>query len=294
MKFCTTILALLLLASTAFAQSLPFEQNGKWGIKDSSFIIIPAKFDTIFGFDPLGKVCLGCFEIKKNTSNKFMRVTSVVYACNYMNSSNKILTIRDGLGDTCSVFSLGKQSIPQYSNTTNLMVVSVKGARNLVTKDFRQLTVRGYHNIYTSPDPNFYFTEYQSESETIFTGLINKEENEVVPYRYSSIRFNTRDSVIIACSAGLINATDDLYDYAGHKIFSTNRHIEQATKHFMVQKLFEPVPQYFLLNRQTGDEKPVDADEIKLEDNKEVLIRKKTTWFSYNPVTGEKKPYKPL
>jgi hypothetical protein len=292
LRLLTIILVFLFQAFTAFSQSFPFEKNGKWGMRDSALVVIPAKFDTIFGFDPTGKVCLGCFEIKKNASNKFMRVTTVVYACNYLNPSNKTLVIKDGLGDTCSVFSFGKQSVAQYSTTNNIMMVSVKGVRNLVTKDFRQLTYKGYHNIYVSPDPNFYFCEYQSESETIFTGIVDKAEDEIVPYKYSSIRFNTSDSIIVCCSAGLINGSDDLYDYEGHRVFSTNRHIEHATKHFVVQKTFEPQPQYFLLNRVTGDDKLVDADEIKLDNKNEILIRKKTAWFSYNPVTGEKKPFK--
>jgi hypothetical protein len=269
-----------------------FEKDGKWGIRDSNTTIISPRFDTIFGFDPLKKVCLGCFELKRNASNKYMRVTSIAFACNYLNPNNERLVIKDGLGDTCSVFSLGKQSVAQYSTVAEVMCVSVKGVRNLVTKDFRQLTFRGYHNILPSPVPGFYLCEYQSESETVFSGLIDKEEDEVIPYKYTSIKFNTRDSLIVCCSAGLLNGTDDIYDYEGHRLVSSNKHIEQVSRRYAVEKTFDPSGQYYLLNRLTGEDKLIEADELALSDHDEILLRKKNTWFTYDAETGTKKQIK--
>jgi hypothetical protein len=247
-------------------------------------------YDTVFNFDPTGKLCLACFEIKTATSNKFMRVLSTSYACNYLNKKNERLTITNG-DDTCSVFSLGKNTIAEYQGNGPLFVANVKGKNNLVTKEFRQLTTRGYHTIAPGAVPGFYLTKELSESEILFSGLINAKEEIIVPYQYSGISINPFDSVIIACSAGVRrNADDDLYDYSGNKTESYRRHIEQATKNFVIHKLYEPKEHYILYNKKTLEERTLTADELLPAANDSVLIRIRHDWYYYDLKTNTKKP----
>jgi hypothetical protein len=283
------ILIFLLLLQLFRAQTVTFRANEKWGIKENENVIIPPVYDTVFNYDATGKVCLACFKVKSTSANKFMKVMSTSFNCNYLNKKNEKLKIRNGR-DTCSVFSLGKSSVKQYTENSPTFVASVKGKKHLVDKDFRQLTRRGYHDISTSGIPEFYVAQEESESEIIFTGLINTKEETVVPYQYSKITINPHDSIIIACSAGVRpNSDDDLYDYSGKKTASYRRHIELATKNYIIHKLYEPKEHYILYNIKSLEEKMLEAEEIAASTGNEILIRIKKDWYLYDLVTNTKK-----
>lgn len=220
-----------------------------------------------------------------------MKITSVSYACHYFDGAGKKLQIKNSMGDTCTVFLMGKNTVNQYSTNGNVITVNAAGKKHLVNKNFRQLTTKGYHHVELSEEPGFYLCQQKSTSDNIYTGLVNHNEEVVIPFRYSHIRFNTADSLIIACSAGF-NTSDELYDYEGKMLSSSRRHIAQANRHYMLQKVFEPTEKYYLLNRINGEEKELDADEVLLTGNEKILLRKKKNWYSYNNVTGEKTPVK--
>ena len=290
MKLLPHICYLLIATLTTNAQTIAFKENSKWGIKDPSVIIVPAVYDTAFNFDATGQLCLACFRIKTATANKFMRVLATSYACNYLDKKNKRLVIRNGK-DTCSVFSLGKNTLSEYQGDGPYFVANVKGSEHLLTKDFKQLTSRGYHYIAPSGVAGFYITREMAESEILFTGLINAKEEIVVPYQYSSISINPLDSIIIACSAGVRpNADDDLYDYSGKKTGSYSRHIEMATKNFVIHKLYEPKEHYVLFNKNTLEEKILYADEVRPSLNDSLLVRIKHSWYEYDLKTNNRKP----
>jgi hypothetical protein len=159
-----------------------------------------------------------------------------------------------------------------------------------VDRDFNQVTFRGYHEISFSADPAFLITQV-NENNTLFTGLINFKEEPVVPYQYSEIKLNTNDSLIIACSAGVrANAEDDVYTYEGKKIGAYHKHVDLATKNFVIHKLYEPKEYYIINNISTKEEKPLYADEVQFFDHDEILIRIKNDWFIYDMVTNQKKP----
>jgi hypothetical protein len=283
-------LAWFMLTSTLLAQ--PYKENNKWGIRENETVIIPAVYDTVFDFDATGQVCLACFKTKGTTANKFIKIFTTTYACNYLNKKNERLKIRNGR-DTCTVFSLGKQTINQYSDLLPTFVVSAKGKKNLVSKNFKQLTRRGYHEISTSAVPEFYIAREEAESEIVFTGVINAAEDEIVPYQYSGIVFNTSDSLIIACSAGVRpNADDDIYNYSGKRIESYHRHVELATRNFIVHKLFEPKEHYVIYNIKSREEINLAADEVLHSNHDEILVRIKNDWYLYDLNTNTKKPTK--
>ena len=282
---------LLVLGLFCGAQTTSFRENGKWGVKEKDQVIIKPVYDTIYGFDSTGKVCLACFRTKTNSSNKFMKVMVTSYACNYLNKQNERLFIKTTLGDTCSVFSLAKNSFRQYQNNNPYFVATVRGKKYLLTKDFTQRTFQPYLEITLSEDPYFYVTQNLNEAEATMTGLVNRKEEEIVPYLYSSIKVNPNDSLIIACSAGVrANADDDVYNYAGKKIESSRKHIDMVTKIFLIHKIFEPKEHYLLYNIKTKEEKPLDADDLKIYDHDEILVKIRNDWFIYDLNTNQKRP----
>jgi hypothetical protein len=280
-----------MLAGIIITPAQPFQQDKKWGMKDKELIIVKPVFDTIFGFDSTGKVCLACFKTKTQTNNKFIKVTSSGFSCNYFNNKGDRLFVKNKRGDTCSVFALSKSSIRQYQNNSKYFVATVRSKKYLLTKDFVQLTFTGYHDISMCDEPYFYVTQSADEFDVVYTGLVNKKEEQIVPYQYSDVKVNPEDSLIIACSAGLgNNRDDDVYDYNGKKVGGSNKHIEMATKNFFVHKLFDPKEHHIIYNRKTGIEKELVADDVQFYHDDEILIRLKNEWYIYDLNTNQKKP----
>ncbi len=275
------------------AQTQSFRENGKWGMKEGQTILIKAAYDTIFGFDSTSRVCMACFKTKTASASKFIKMTTTSYACNYLNKKGEHLSIRNTANDTFSVFSLGKNSARQYQANNNTFVAVVKNKKYLIGKDFRQLTFKGYYDIAFTSEKKFYVTQTLNEWDVVVTGLVDQEEREVIPYAYSNIKVNPNDSLIIACSAGIGSAgEDDIFDYEGKKKTSSRRHIDMATKNFLIHKIFEPKEYYIIYNLTSKEEKQLSADEVKFYDHDNVLVRIKNDWFIYELSTQQKKPYK--
>lgn len=286
-------LAFLGIRGLSQSQTLTFKENGKWGIKENENPIIPARFDTIFNFDSTGKVCLACFKIVTSSPNKFIKVISTSYSCNYLNKKNQRLVIRNQQNDTCGVFSLGKNTLKQYLNKDYYFTAGTKSKKFLVDKDFRQITFKGYHDIRFCEEPKFYMAQMINEGDMVVAGLLNEREEVLIAFEYSSLKLNTRDSLIVACSAGLkLKTEDDIFNYEGKKLISSHRHVDLATKNFLVQHVFEPKEYFVIYNILTREEKILNADEANLYQENEILIRIKRDWFIYNMVSGEKRPFK--
>lgn len=275
------------------SQTETFKENGKWGIKDKETVVIPARFDTIFNFDSTGKVCLACFKFKNVSPNKFIKVTTTTYACNYLNKKNERLVIRNMQNDTCGVFSFNKNTILQYCGNSFYFTAGTKSKKFLVDKDFRQITFRGYYDIQRCEERKFYIAQVMNEAEMVVTGVLNEREEVLIPYDYTSVKLNTSDSLIVACSAGLrLKTEDDVYNYEGKKLISSHRHVDLATKNFLVNRIFEPKEYYIVYNIRTHEEKTLYADEVAWYKGDEILIRTKRDWFIYNLASGEKRPFK--
>lgn len=287
------IFFILLVHGSIISQTIPFKDAGKWGIKGNDGVIIKPLYDSIINFDSTGKTCLACYKTMAASANKFIKTYVKTYLCNYLNPNGKYLTIKTMSGDTTSVFTLHKYTARQFSENKNYFAVSVKSKKYLVDREFNQVTVNGYYDINFSAEPSFLVTRITNDGATIYTGLINFKEEQIIPYLYSDIKVNAVDSIIIACSGNVRpNSDDDLYNYKGKKTGSYRRHIEFATKNFVVHKLYDPKEYFVIYNVETKEEKSLFADEALLRNEEELLVKIKNEWYIYDLLKGEKRPVK--
>ncbi|MCW3075728.1 MAG: hypothetical protein JWO32_337 [Bacteroidetes bacterium] len=276
-------------------QTLPFKELNKWGIKENEKVIIKPVYDTAFNFDEWGKVCMVCNKGNRPSANKFIKVMGTTYFCNYLNRQGKrLMIIPEGSDTACSIFSLTSQAVNQYQEDSKYIVATVKNRKYLVTKDFKQVTYKDYSEIYFTSEPGFIMPEIKNEGNVILKGLIDLQEKTIIPFLYSNIKFNTHDSLIIACSAGIgINREDDVYNYTGKKLAGYRRHVDMATPKFIIHKIFEPKEYYIIYNNDTKEEKIIYGQELQLRQNDEVLIKNGDQWFTYNMVTNAKTSFDP-
>jgi hypothetical protein len=265
-------------------------KEGKWGIKkDNRFIISPV-YDTIFNFDESGKVCMACDKIKGGSANKFIKVTSVTYSCRYFNSEGERLSVTINGSDSISHFGLSKNSVQQYQNSFKHFVISYSNKKYLITKDFKQITFKGYKEI-EIPIVGDLAIAQKSEDGTVLTGLINLKEEIIVPFAYSGIKISYYDSLIIACSNGLQAAAEDIiFDLKGKQLYSFKKHIHVATKQFIIFKVFEPKEQFIVSNIETSKEYVLEADDLQTKSTTEVLVKIKKDSFIYNLHSQQKTP----
>jgi hypothetical protein len=275
------------------AQTEVFKEFNKWGIKDKDKIIIKPVYDTAFNFDAGGKVCLVCNKSKNTPNNRFIKLTTVSYNCNYLDKNGRrLMVIPSGADSACSIFSLSKEGVKQYQEDARYIIATVKNRKFLIGKDFKQITFKEYSDLHVTDEPGFIIGEIRTEGNMILKGLINLDEKEIVPFMYSNIKFNRRDSLIVACSAGLGNSReDDIYNYEGKKLDSYHRHIDMATKQFVIHKIFEPKEYYLIFNPKNKEEKIVYSEEASILHGEELLMRNEDHWFTYDMLTNKKKPY---
>jgi hypothetical protein len=235
---------------------------------------------------------MACHKTAATSTNKFIRVFTITYSCHYLNRQNQRLSIRIPGNDTCTLFSYNKQSVRQFTENPSFFTVSAKNKKYLVDKEFKQVTFNGYYDISAAPEQGFLVAQ-SNETGTALTGLINLREEPVIPYQYTDIRFNTIDSLIIACSAGVREGSeDDIYNYEGKKLSAHRRHVDMATKNFVIYKLYEPKERYIINNLATREETVLYAEELKAMGPDELLVRIKNDWFIYDMLTHQKKPNK--
>lgn len=295
MKVFSAICALftIIFTGTLHSQTSAFKENNKWGIRENNSILIKPLYDTVINFNGSGNACLACHKTMGASVNKFIKSLTKIYLCNYLDRTGKRLVIQTGAVDTCSVFTLGKHTVKQFTDNPNYFIVSVKSKKHLVDKNFKQLTFKGYHEILFPEVPSYIIAQKMDEANTISTGLIDYNEETVVPFQYSDIRINTNDSLIVACSAGVrTNADDDVFNYQGKKVGAYRRHIDMATRNFIIHKIYEPREYYIVYNIETKEEKIQQWDEVRFFQHDEILVRTKNNWYVYNLVTGEKRPGK--
>ena len=287
-----SVLLFSLFTSNISAQSQVFKSDSKYGIKQGDKIIIAPIYDTIFNFDIKNKVCLACNKSKGTSANKFIKVYTTTYLCNYLNRANNRLLIKTNLNDTTSIFNLNKNTLKEMYENEKYFTVLSKNKKYLIDKDFNQITFNGYYNIgLTLNAPNFLIVEDKKEDGTIYAGVINLKEEKIIDYSYSGIKINAVDSFIIGCSSGIsVGANDDVYNFEGKKISSYRRHIDIATKKFIVHKIFEPNEYYIVYTIETKEEKIINANEIKVFSPYELQYKLKNDWLIYNIATKETKP----
>lgn len=278
---------------TFLCQTKTFKEvNNKWGIKEKEQIIIKPVYDTIFNFDTTGKVCLACFKQKSVNANRFIKTPNITYKCNYLDKKGKFLTIKLENGDTTSIFTLLKVSPKQLRENDKYFIAAIKTNKYLLDKDFKQITVKPYTEIYYTNDYRFFMAEIVNEGNVILKGLIDVNEKEIVPFLYSNVKINSRDSLIVGCSAGIgFNREDDIFNFDGKKLDSYKRHIDMAIKGYVIHKIFEPKEYYIIYNTTTKEENIVYSEEMQLYTTDELLMRNDDHWFTYNLITHKKKSF---
>jgi hypothetical protein len=282
----------------AGAQTSIFKEKNKWGIKEGNGTLVPAVYDTIFNFDSTGKVCLACMKLKMAHPNKFIKTPLITYNCSYLNKKKERLVIKLESGDTSGVFTLHKNSYQQYAGMGSYMTVPVKDKnlmdhKYLVDKDLKQITFKAYEDIHVSPVPEFLLARIRDEGNTVREGMLTRAEEIIIDYKYSFIKFNTTDSLIIGCTAGLggMNSEDDIYIYTGKKIASYHRHIELAMKKFVVEKIFQPKEYLVILNLENKEEQIEHAEEVHYFLPEKLLMMNDDHWYTYDLHTHKKKTY---
>lgn len=280
-----------------YSQTEVFKEKEKYGIKEKGIVVVPAVHDTVFNFDSTGKVCMVCTKTRTAHPNKFIKTPVLSWHCTYLNKKGSKLKIKLESGDSTDVFTLQKASRQLFEGNSPYMTVAVKDKsmhdhRYMCTKDLEQLTFKAYEEIHFSPGELFFVGKIRNENNSMYEGLLDRKEELILPFKYSHIKFNPIDSFIIGCTAGQgTNSEDDIYGYNGKKIASYHRHIEVATKKFVVEKVFKPEEYLVILNLETKEEKKEHAEEVQYFSDDKVLMANDGHWFTYELATGKKKAY---
>lgn len=288
------ILLCFFIGSLLRAQAVPFSEQKKWGIREDSRILISAHYDTLFTFDKQKRVCMACFKSESTQSGKFIKVTNLQYTCNYLDTAAKRLVIRVSGRDTTSVFQLLKQSVKDYTSNDSVFKVSYRNKKYLVRKDFKQLTFKPWMDIDLSDDPGFYVAQDLNEVDVPMYGLLNRREEQIIPFQYAGLRLNPSDSLVMVCGSGYgAGAEDYVFDYSGKKKFTFRHHIELATKDYIIFKIFEPKEHFIIYELANKQENGLEADEVLYYKGKEIRMRLRNEWWLYNLENGEKRAWKP-
>lgn len=268
-----------------------FFKGNKMGCTLNGNEIIPPLYDTIFDFDKTNTICMACNEMKKGNS-KFIKIQVKAFECKYLNKSNQALFIKHTDKDSTDLFTIHKNTIKQYQSGANHFVASVGSKKYLVSKSFQLVTPAPFNEIYFTQCQNLFITETKTQNSAILLGLINTENKLIVPSEYSKIKVNDRDSLIIACSSqSKINGEDDVYNYQGKKVHSFKRHIENATKKYIIYHIFEPNEYFIILDRKSNEEKPVNGQNMVYLKDDLFALKTDGDWFYFDVVKNTKTPF---
>jgi hypothetical protein len=289
------ILVFLLIHGLFFSQKeakpTTFVKGKKMGVEWNGKEIIPPTYDTVFAFDATNSVCMACNEVKGQQS-KFIKVATKSYQCKYLNKENKALYVKRSLKDSSCLFGINKNTVKQYQSSNNHFVATLAGKKYLVSKTFNVITPNPFNEIYFTQSKEFFITETKTENNAIFLGLINSENKLIIPSEYSGIKVNDKDSLIIACSSqSKVNGEDDVYNYQGKKVHSFRRHIEQATKKYIIYHIFEPNNYFVVLNRKTNEEKPINGQNLVFIKEDTFAVKNDGNWFYFDIVKNTKTPF---
>jgi hypothetical protein len=279
MKNSLIMMILLFFSGALAAQMSPFKKNNKWGYAKDGAELIPAIYDTILPFDSIKKICMACVRSHKPQPNKFMKINTLVLMCKYLNEKNESLVIKVK-NDTVNYFSYHKKAFEYYSQYNNYLVVSARDKKYVVDQTFKQITFNGHDEIIPSSIKDHFIIENKTMGTSYLNGVISVAEKQVVPMEYTHIRSNPFDTLFIGCTAQIkLNGNDDVLDITGKKVHSFNRHIDNASKNFIIHRVFEPHEYYIILELKTRKEKIIHAEDITYLGDDNVNIKIKGKYF---------------
>lgn len=283
MKKTLNILVAIFVLHVSFAQITPVKVNGKWGFTKDGAEFLPAKYDTVIAFDSVKKVCMACIKSQKPSPNKFIKMNTTT-VCKYINDRKEELVIKVK-NDTSGYFNFTKAAVANYGSHRNCMIVtsSKDGKKYVVDNNFKQITYTGYDEIIPLSIKDHYMVETKTNGAAYLNGVVDRSEKMLIPMEYTHIKSNPFDTLFITCTAQIrINGQDDVYNLAGKKVHSYNRHIDNATKNFIIHKVFEPAEYYIILDLKTQKEKTIHAEDITYLGNDMVNIKIKGKYNKCN------------
>lgn len=264
------------------AQITPFKKNDKWGLTKDGAEFVAAIYDTILPFDSTKKICMACVKTLKPNTNKFIKMNNMTILCKYLNEKNENLVINIKQ-DTCTYFNYNKNAFANYTRFKNYMVVSAKDKKYVVNNNFKQITFTPYDDIIPSSIMDHFIVENKTVGASYLNGVIDANEKMLIPMEYTHIKSNPFDTLFITCTAQLkLMGNDDVYDITGKKIHAFNRHIDNASKNFIIHKVFEPLEYYIILDLKTKKEKTIHAEDITYLGNDMVNIKIKGKYTKCN------------
>ena len=278
MKRILSIFIILFLSITYSAQLSTFKKNNKWGFSKGGVELSPPVYDTILPFDSTKKVCMACVKTQK-PANKFIKMNNMLIVCKYVNDNNESLVLKVK-NDTVNYFALNKKSFDYYTQYKDYMIVNARDKKYVVDKQFKQITFNGYDEIIPSAIKHHFIVENKTQGASYFDGVIDNKEKLVVPMEYSSIKSNPFDTLFICCTAQLkLNGSDDVVDINGKKIQSFNKHIDNASKNFVIHMIHEPHEYYIVYDLKAKKEKIINAEDITYLGNDNVNIKIKGKYY---------------
>lgn len=223
---------------------------------------------------------MACVKTQKPSTNKFIKMNNTVLMCKYLNENNNNLVIKIK-NDTCTYFNYNKAAFDNYTKHPEYLTVFARDKKYIVDKQFKQITFSGFDEIQPSEMKNHFVVQNKTIGSAYLEGIIDMNEKTIVPIEYASVKSNPFDSLFIACTAQLqIMGNDYVYDYYGNKIHTSNKHIDNATKYFLIHKVHNPKDYYIVYNIQTKKEKAIYADEIIYLGNDTVKIKMKNKEYT--------------
>lgn len=216
---------------------------------------------------------MACVKSQKGSNNKFIKTNNMVFMCKYLNEENTALVINIGK-DTTAFFQYGKTCYDSYKNHPQYFSVTKNDKKYLIDKSFKQITKKGYDDVYPAEIPSYLYIKKMTTGMSYLEGVINLNEEVIIEPEYTSVKSNPFDSLFFGCTAQLkLMGEDDIFDINGKKLKSVSRHIEYATKHFIIHKVFEPREYYIVYNPTNKKEKSFFADNISYLGNEMVEIK---------------------
>jgi hypothetical protein len=271
----------------------PFLYNHQWGYKTKDGVIIKPQYDTAFAFDGSGSVAMVGIKNKLKTEvNPLTGEEKQVTDYYFINHSNTKLKIKTGeSADSISAFPDQQELSGNYQNKTTAFKILYNHKVWLYSKTGRQLST-GFDDIFPSAQSRFYVTETYTEldNEVVRSkGLIDTNGRVIVNCEKKHIHINGEDSIIYTCSA-IFNKrlSDEVFNYNGKVIYTNKNHIEFASKHTYVYKLYDPKEVYMFENSTSKELYGIEGEQFYYLEQQKALVVNKDIWLLVNLETGKK------
>ncbi|MES2761601.1 MAG: hypothetical protein V4677_05320 [Bacteroidota bacterium] len=268
-------------------------ENQKWGYKNAQKIMIAPEYDTAFNFDKSNRVAM---VANKNQLNKEVNPITgeEEYTYDYYfidQKNNKIKLLAEHFPDSMYTFSNQQELQFNYRDSSNYFKILFQGKVYLLSKKSKQLS-KGFDNITETKAKGYFETENYSEFEKKIVrikGLIDSTGFQVVKCKYHTVKINKEDSSVYCCSAVFdAKLNDDVFNYKGKLIYSSQKHIEFSSKTLHIIKSYTPREEYIIDNELTGKTYYLDGEHIfYLKKNKAVIINK-NNWYLIDLLTQKK------